>query len=89
MDKGVVLEFIPNKRLSYSYLSSWAGKEDLQGNYLVVTYKVKEAEEGTELTITQSNYDETQKKDSEKNWAQVIDGLKKIVAQNMLPSRRP
>lgn len=78
-DKGVVLEFIPNEKLSYSYLSSWSGLEDNPENYLLVTYEVKQLNEGTELTITQSNYDESKKKDSEKNWAVVIDGLKKIV----------
>ncbi|KAB7530372.1 SRPBCC domain-containing protein [Flagellimonas olearia] len=78
-DTGVVLEFIPNEKLSYSYLSSWAGLEDKPENYLVVTYEVTKIIAGTALTITQSNYDETKKKDSEKNWAVVVDGLKKIV----------
>jgi uncharacterized protein YndB with AHSA1/START domain len=78
-DKGTVLEYIPNQRLAFSYLSSWSGKEDLPENYLEVSYTVKPVNEGTELTIVQSNYDEEKVKHSENNWAMVIDGLKKIV----------
>jgi uncharacterized protein YndB with AHSA1/START domain len=80
-DKGTVLEFIPNKSLSYSYLSSWSNMPDLPENYLHITYKVQPVQEGTELTITQTNYDEERAKHSEGNWAMVIDGLRKIVEQ--------
>lgn len=79
VDKGKVLEFLPNNKLSYSYLSSWSGLDDKPENYLLVTYEVKSMEAGTELTIIQSNYDEEKAKHSAENWAIVIDGLKKIV----------
>lgn len=79
VDKGVVREFIQNKRLSYDYLSSWSGLEDKPENYLQVTYEVKPVEDGTELTITQTNYDEEKAKHSVASWANVIDGMKKIV----------
>lgn len=79
MDKGKVLEFIPNKKLSYSYLSSWSGMEDKEENYLVVSYAVNPTKGGTELLITQSNYDETKAKHSTENWAVVMDGLKKLI----------
>lgn len=38
-DKGEVLEYEHNKKLSYSYLSNWSGKEDLPENYLWVSYE--------------------------------------------------
>ena len=79
VDKGVVLEFIPNKKVSYSYLSSWSGLEDKPKNYLLVTCEVKPRDNGTELTITQSNYDEEKAKHSSENWAVVIDGMKKLI----------
>ncbi|TXJ22482.1 MAG: SRPBCC domain-containing protein [Chitinophagaceae bacterium] len=79
VDKGIVLEFLPNEKLSYSYLSSWSGLEDKPENYLSVSYEVNPVETGTQLTITQSNYDEEKAKHSADNWATVIDGLKKIV----------
>lgn len=78
-DKGIVKEYVPNKKLSYSYLSSWNALEDKPENYLLVQYEVKEVPEGTALTITQSNYDEEKAKHSAENWKLVIDGLKKIV----------
>lgn len=79
LDKGIVQEFIPNKRLSYSYLSSWNNLPDKPENYLLVVYEVRPLVDGTELTITQSNYDEERAKHSAENWKMVIDGLKKIV----------
>ncbi len=79
VDKGIVLEFVPKEQVSYSYLSSWAGLEDIEDNYLLVTYLVKSTQNGTELTITQSNYDEEKASHSNENWAIVIDGLKKLV----------
>lgn len=79
IDKGKVLEFLPYNKLSYSYLSSWSGLDDKPENYLFVTYEVEANEAGTELTITQSNYDEEKTKHSSENWAVVIDGLKKLV----------
>ena len=41
VDKGVVLEYLPNEKLSYSYLSSLSGLEDKSENYLLVAYEVK------------------------------------------------
>lgn len=79
IDKGEILEFSTNDKLSYSYLSSWSGLDDKPENYLLVTYEVKAIKAGTELTITQSNYDEEKAKHSAENWAVVIDGLKKLV----------
>ncbi|MEB2778092.1 SRPBCC domain-containing protein [Algoriphagus sp. D3-2-R+10] len=79
VDKGVVLEFVPNKKVSYSYLSSWSGLEDNPENYLMVTYEVKPTDSGTELTIIQSNYDEEKAKHSSENWAVVINGMKKLI----------
>lgn len=78
-DKGEILECEPLKKLSYSYLSSWSGKEDKSENYLLVKYDLSAIDNRTELTITFSSYDEERAKHSEANWASVIDGLKKIV----------
>lgn len=83
MDKGIVKEYTPNKSLTYSYLSSWSGLPDKPENYLEITYKVKKVDDGTKLTIIQSNYDEQRAKDSENNWKTVIDGLKKLVEEKI------
>jgi uncharacterized protein YndB with AHSA1/START domain len=78
-DNGQVLEYVVNHRLMFSYLSSWSGLPDHPDNYLIITYEVKAMDVGTELKITQTNYDEDKARHSEGNWAQVIDGLKKLV----------
>jgi uncharacterized protein YndB with AHSA1/START domain len=78
-DKGIVKEYTPNQSLTYSYLSSWNNLPDKPENYLLVSYAVKAVPEGTELTITQTNYDAEKAKHSEDNWTSVIDGLKQIV----------
>ena len=78
-DKGEVLEYEPEKRLAYSYLSSWSGKENKPENYLWVCYEVKPEGEMTELTIHQSNYDEERGKHSEGSWASIVDEMKKII----------
>lgn len=78
-DKGVVLEYNHQQKLAYSYLSNWSGMEDKPENYLWVCYEVKPGDNCTELTIYQSNYDEEKAEHSKGNWANVIDGLKKLV----------
>jgi uncharacterized protein YndB with AHSA1/START domain len=78
-DKGKILEYEQCKKVSYSYLSSFSGKEDKPENYLWICYEIKPFENDTELTITQSNYDEERAKHSNSNWKMVIDGLKKLV----------
>lgn len=78
-DKGEILEYEHNKKLSYSYLSNWSGKEDLPENYLWVCYEVKADGTNTELTIHQSNYDEERAKYSEGNWASLVTEMRKIV----------
>ncbi|MBS1490802.1 MAG: SRPBCC domain-containing protein [Bacteroidetes bacterium] len=78
-DKGEVLEYEHNKKLSYSYLSSWSGKEDLPENYLWVYYEVTSRGTTTELTIRQSNYNEEQAKHSEGNWAALVANMRKTI----------
>lgn len=78
-DKGEVLEYERNKKLAYSYLSNWSGKEDLPENYLWVCYEVKADGTNTELTIHQSNYDEEGAKHSEENWASLVAEMRKII----------
>lgn len=78
-DRGEVLEYSHNEKLAYSYLSNWANMEDKPENYLWVGYEVRPIDNGTELTISQTNYDEERAKHSEGNWASLVDGMKKII----------
>lgn len=56
-DKGVILENVPNKLLSYSYWSGFSGLEDKPENYSTVTYTLRaENDNQTEFTWTQQGY---------------------------------
>ncbi|MVM32635.1 SRPBCC domain-containing protein [Spirosoma sp. HMF4905] len=56
-DKGVILENVPNKLLSYSYWSGFSGLEDKPENYSTVTYILRaEDDNQTEFTWTQQGY---------------------------------
>ena len=70
-DKGTVLEFIPQKRIAYSYLSNWSGLEDKPENYLHVSYDLEQLGEGTQLTIAQTNYDE-ERRSIPRNWKRLL-----------------
>ncbi|MBC7885477.1 MAG: SRPBCC domain-containing protein [Saprospiraceae bacterium] len=75
----MVKAYIPNDKLTYTYLSNWSGLPDTPDNYLVITYAVEQSSEGTLLSITQTNYDAEKAAHSMENWKQLMDGLKKLV----------
>ena len=80
IDKGVIVEIIPERVLSYSYWSSMSGKEDKPENYANVTYELTQRDNETDLSITQDNIaDEKTKKHSVQNWTSVLNDLKKLL----------
>lgn len=81
-DKGTVLEYQHEDRLSYDYYSSFSGQPDVPENYQTITYQVKENKGVTTLTIIQTNCrSEEVKTHSESNWKMVMDGMKKLVEE--------
>ncbi len=78
-DHGTVLEYEPNNKLAYSYLSSWSGMEDKPENYLRVAYELEAVGNQCALTISQSNYDEERAKHSEGNWEALMEAMKKVI----------
>lgn len=78
-DKGEVLAYEHNRRLAFSYLSNWSGKEDKPENYLWVCYEVEANGADTLLTIHQTNYDEERAKHSTENWASIVNEMRKVV----------
>jgi hypothetical protein len=55
-DKGVILEHVSNKLLSYSYWSGFSGLEDQPANYATVTYTLEQRNGETRFTWTQQGY---------------------------------
>lgn len=79
-DKGIILQFIPEKLLETTYLSGNSGLKDAPENYNTVSYKLEEKDGITTVTITQDNIaSEESKKHSEKNWQTVLQGMKKLL----------
>jgi uncharacterized protein YndB with AHSA1/START domain len=82
-DKGTVLEVAREKRLVYTYWSSFSGVPDEPENYKTITFELARDGAKTLLVLTQdNNSDEKSKAHSEKNWQMVLDGLKKLVESN-------
>ena len=81
-DKGIVLEFTPQKSLTYSYWSAFGGLPDTPENYQNVSYAVTEVDGATKLTISQSNVATQEKADhSNENWKMVAGELAKFLAK--------
>ena len=87
-DKGEILVFEPERKLAYSHFSSMSGKPDAPENYHVVEVTLDEREGASRVTLRQSNLkggatdeDRANRDDYEKNWKQMLDGLKKTTEQ--------
>ena len=79
-DKGKVLEVEREKSLITTHWSPLSGVPDSPENYHTVAYQLSEKDGKTKITITQDkNASEEEKQHSEKNWAMMLDGLKKLL----------
>jgi uncharacterized protein YndB with AHSA1/START domain len=83
-DKGEILIFEPERKLAYSHFSPMSGKPDAPENYHVVGVTLEEHEGATRVTLRQSNLeggatdeDRANRDNYEKNWKQMLDGLKR------------
>jgi uncharacterized protein YndB with AHSA1/START domain len=79
-DKGVILQMKPHRVLQYTHFSPMTGLPDKPENYHTVTIELAERGSATNVTLTQNNNPtEKEREHSEKNWAMMLDGLKKFV----------
>jgi uncharacterized protein YndB with AHSA1/START domain len=83
-DKGEILVFEPERKLASSHFSPRGGKPDAPENYHVVEVTLDEREGATRVSLCQSNLeggatdeDRANRDDYEKNWKQMLEGLKK------------
>nr|MEA2799728.1 hypothetical protein [Phenylobacterium sp.] len=81
-DKGEVRSFEPERRLSYTHISS-AAPDQIH----LVTFELQPRGAGTEVTVTQASAgrasaasDEKNKAQYEKTWKMMLEGLEKAVA---------
>ena len=79
-DKGVILKIDAEKTLKYSHFSPLSGKPDKPENYHTVTIKLSGSGKKTEVSLAQdNNANEEARKESQKNWGGMLEGLKKYV----------
>jgi uncharacterized protein YndB with AHSA1/START domain len=83
-DKGEILVFDQDRKLAYSHFSPMAGKPDAPENYHVVEVTLDGNDDATRVTLRQSNLeggvtdeDRANRESYEKNWKQMLEGLKK------------
>jgi uncharacterized protein YndB with AHSA1/START domain len=84
-DKGEVLVVEPERKLAYSHWSALSGKPDSPENYHVVEVTLDERDGKTRVTLHQSNLaggatdeDRANREHYEKNWKQMLRGLKQV-----------
>lgn len=79
-DKGTILEIDPPHFIKYNYWSNLSGTPDIPENYATITYTLSTKGTQTELLVTQDGIATEEARDhSEKNWAGVLDGLRKLL----------
>ena len=79
-DKGTILQFEIEKVFQYNYWSGFSGLPDSIENYSIITFKLIPTANGTQLTLTQSNFaTETGYEHSDKNWDVTLELMKKII----------
>lgn len=91
-DNGVILEFQPPRVLVHSHWSPASGLSDLPENHERVAWNLSQAEDGTILTISESNLANREAKvTSEQSWRMVLQNLKELLEGGPDPEepRRP
>ena len=79
-DKGVILQIKPGRTLQYSHFSPLSGKPDKPENYHTVSIDLSGSGDETEVSLSQdNNSDEDARRESEKNWKSMLEGLKEYV----------
>ena len=79
-DKGVVLQFSPERTIQYNHFSPLSGLSDKLENYHTVTIELSGEGNKTEVSLPQDNNPTKQARDhSEKNWKMMLTALKKFL----------
>jgi len=82
VDKGVILQLKPEQMLQYSHFSPLSGQADVPAHYHTVTIELSTEEKGTLLLLSQDNNStEEDREHSEKTWAMMLTGIKKVLEQ--------
>ena len=80
IDKGIVVENIPNTTLKYKYWSGFCGLDDKPENYSIVSYNIEKIEiDKSKLKWTQKGFaDEQSRTNSENSLVAILEQIKFI-----------
>ncbi len=79
-DKGEILEFEPEQRLTMTHFSPLSGQDDIPANYHTLTYELEQRADGTHVSLSQdNNANEEEAEHSRSNWQMMLTGLKEVV----------
>ena len=80
-DGGIIKEYNPNEKMSYTYFSSFSGLEDKPENYALVTYQVSAIDpDKTKFTWTTKGFtNEDEYKRSESSMPAFLQNIKSII----------
>jgi uncharacterized protein YndB with AHSA1/START domain len=81
-DKGTLLQFEPEKKLSYTYWSIFSATEDSPENYSEITLTITPNETGIVLAMTHVNFpSQIMVAHAEKNWEETLDTIKELAEE--------
>jgi len=81
-DKGIVLQFKPERAIQYSHFSPLSGLPDKPESYHTVTIELSGEGNQTRVSLAQDHNPTEQARDhSEKNWEMMLITLKKFMEQ--------
>ena len=81
-DKGTLLHFEAEKKLSYNYWSVFSATEDSPDNYSEITFTITPEGNGILLKMTQGNIpSQVMFAHAEKNWTETLDTIKKLAEE--------
>lgn len=79
-ERGIILEFVPERVLEYSYFSSLTGIADLPENYHIVTVYLSDDGAQTQVSLCQDNNPTKQaREEAERHWSVILASLKQVV----------
>lgn len=79
-DKGEIVRIEPGRVLEYTHYSPLSGEPDAPESYHRVKIELAELGGQTRVSLSQDNNPTAEAREhSEKNWATMLDGLKKVV----------
>jgi len=87
-NKGLVVRYEPERRLSYSHLSSLSRLPDIAGSYSVIDFTLEPSNEHVHVCVEPSNFPtEVIRKHLEFYWGSALSSLKRFVENR--PDKMP